>query len=124
MSKKNGKKAVLQPVPIKPEKIMNDRIEVKPDHLKVLKEVHRKEQEALFKLAQATLRIENLQAQIDKLRGEVLKPQEEEVYRQRNYLKEMGMSFMHFYDLQQNPGYVWRLVIDEGAWIKVPLPKD
>jgi len=123
-SSKNSRTASKKSATATPKVGFPKRIDLKADHLKLLREINGKEKQALDMVAQAYLRIRQLNQQIEKLERDIISPQEQEVYRKRNRLIEIGQSFMDFYELPQKDGFTWQLTIDEGAWILVPLDQN
>lgn len=128
MAKKTNKHSA----PSVPTKVASPKtIELKPDHLKLLKDLGDQERAARDKMSFNMLNIDQLKqrraavdAQISDIEETKIKPAIKEVYALRNRMTEMGRSFMDFYDLPQREGLRWNLSVDDGAWILMSIQNE
>jgi methionine synthase II (cobalamin-independent) len=115
MSNKKKAKPVTRPNP--------SRVELQPDHAKVLQDASQEEKNAYILLGQHSLRLREMEASYKKQHEELqqlLSAIEKRIKSQKVKITEIAQSFQSFYDLPPRAGHQWQLNMDEGAWIRVP----
>ncbi len=102
----------------------NNRIELKPDHIKMLREKANAEQDLLLQMAHVTLRLRSLEKQYKEQKDAFTSTQDKlhaEISQRRSQIMELGQSVQAFYNLEEKQGYQWQLNIEEGVWVRVLL---